>query len=106
MAVALGYPGLAVSAVISFIVLRAFYRVTLHPLAKFPGPKLAAISSLYQAWYDLRSGTSYIFKFAELHEKYGMAPEGYCILEAAKMSRSHRSDNTESASCLRHYCLQ
>ncbi|ETI24063.1 hypothetical protein G647_03432 [Cladophialophora carrionii CBS 160.54] len=71
MAISLPYPAPAVAAVVAFLVFRAIYRVTLHPLAKFPGPKLAAISSAYQAWYDLRPGTSYIFQFARLHEKFG-----------------------------------
>ena len=64
----LSYFGIAIA---SLVLLRAIYRITLHPLAKFPGPHLAAITSLYQAWYDLRPSTSYIKKFSALHEKYG-----------------------------------
>jgi hypothetical protein len=71
MAASLSYSGMAVAAVLAFFVCRAIYRITLHPLAKFPGPKLAAMSSAYQAWYDLRPGTSYIFQFAGMHEKFG-----------------------------------
>lgn len=29
------------------------YRLTLHPLAKFPGPRMATASSLYQMYYDV-----------------------------------------------------
>ncbi|KIX99180.1 uncharacterized protein Z520_04756 [Fonsecaea multimorphosa CBS 102226] len=71
MAVVPMYLGWAVGLLFSFIVVRAVYRVTLHPLAKFPGPKLAGMTSLYQAWYDLRSSTSYIKQFHALHERYG-----------------------------------
>ncbi|KAJ9601988.1 hypothetical protein H2200_013547 [Cladophialophora chaetospira] len=71
MAGPLSYPALALAGLFSFLILRALYRVTLHPLAKFPGPKLAALSSAYQAWFDLRPGKSYIFEFPGLHEKYG-----------------------------------
>ena len=73
------YLGLAVVALLLFVILRAIYRVTLHPLAKFPGPKLAALSSAYQAWYDLRPGTSYIFEFPGLHKRYGKAWKSYGI---------------------------
>ncbi|OAP57865.1 hypothetical protein AYL99_08603 [Fonsecaea erecta] len=71
MAPVLVYIGWAVGLLFSFIIVRAVYRITLHPLAKFPGPKLAGMTSLYQAWYDLRASTSYIKQFHGLHERYG-----------------------------------
>ena len=48
---------------VAYLLLRAIYRVTLHPLVAFPGPKLRAISHLPHAisgWrgrqpYDVRS---------------------------------------------------
>ncbi|EXJ65821.1 uncharacterized protein A1O5_11062 [Cladophialophora psammophila CBS 110553] len=71
MAVIPLYFGLAVGLLCSFAVVRAVYRITFHPLAKFPGPKLAGMSSLYQAWFDLRSSTSYIKQFHAFHKRYG-----------------------------------
>ncbi|KIW37891.1 uncharacterized protein PV06_09873 [Exophiala oligosperma] len=65
------YLGAIVAASACFLVLRVLYRLTLHPLASFPGPKLAGATSLYQAWYDLRPSTSYVKTFPELHKKYG-----------------------------------
>lgn len=44
------------------------YRVFLHPLRKFPGPKTAAISSIPSAYHLVR-GTN-IFWVIDLHEKY------------------------------------
>ncbi|KAI0434028.1 putative cytochrome P450 [Xylaria sp. FL1042] len=50
-----------------------FYRLYLSPLSKIPGPKLAAISTLYEAYYDLvhKGGGRFAFKIKELHERYG-----------------------------------
>ncbi|KAK7946092.1 Trichodiene oxygenase [Apiospora aurea] len=49
----------------------AFYRLFLHPLAGFPGPKLAAITRYVEAYYDVVCGGQYTFKLAEMHKKYG-----------------------------------
>ncbi|KAI0972475.1 trichodiene oxygenase [Xylaria arbuscula] len=48
-----------------------FYRLYLHPLAKFPGPKLAAASRWYEAYYDLILGGKYTWQIREMHKKYG-----------------------------------
>ncbi|KAH8653842.1 putative cytochrome P450 [Xylariales sp. PMI_506] len=45
------------------------YCVTLHPLAKYPGPRLAAVSELWYAWLWCSGRYSYILQAA--HEKYG-----------------------------------
>ncbi|KAI3393979.1 hypothetical protein diail_3340 [Diaporthe ilicicola] len=49
----------------------AFYRVFLHPVPSFPGPKLAAITLWYEAYYDLVHEGQYTFKIAEMHRTYG-----------------------------------
>ncbi|KAI1281075.1 putative cytochrome P450 [Xylaria sp. FL0933] len=47
------------------------YRLFFHPLASFPGPKLAAATVWYEFYYDgIRRG-QYTFKIQEMHEKYG-----------------------------------
>ncbi|KAF2967491.1 hypothetical protein GQX73_g6110 [Xylaria multiplex] len=48
-----------------------FYRLFLYPLSRFPGPKLATASRLYEAYYDLVQDGQYTFKIAELHKQYG-----------------------------------
>jgi hypothetical protein len=59
------------AAVVVYLVTLAIYRLTLHPLARFPGPKLAAISRYYEAYYDVVQNGQYTFKIKEMHEKYG-----------------------------------
>ncbi|EXJ64851.1 hypothetical protein A1O7_01190 [Cladophialophora yegresii CBS 114405] len=52
-------------------VLLYLYRLTLHPLAKFPGPKLAAASYWYEYYYDVSKEGRFIWKIMKLHEQYG-----------------------------------
>lgn len=47
------------------------YRLFFHPLAKFPGPKLAAASYWYEFYYDAVQPGKYIWKIKELHQIYG-----------------------------------
>ncbi|KAJ5578592.1 uncharacterized protein N7459_007556 [Penicillium hispanicum] len=53
-------------------VARALYNISpLHPLSKFPGPKLAAATFLYEGWFDLIRGGRYTHEIKRLHETYG-----------------------------------
>ncbi|KAH7112945.1 cytochrome P450 [Dendryphion nanum] len=54
-----------------YIVTLTFYRLTLHPLAKFPGPRLAAVTSWYEAYYEIILEGQYSNKIGKLHDKYG-----------------------------------
>lgn len=74
MAVICNFPSWQAISVIFIVYLVgiAFYRLTLHPLARFPGPKLAAITRWYEAYYDVILDGQYTFKIKELHKKYGM----------------------------------
>ncbi len=49
----------------------AFYRLYFSPLAKFPGPKLAALTLWYEFYYDVIKRGRYTWKIKELHGKYG-----------------------------------
>lgn len=65
---------LAISIPICFflyLVGLALYRLYLHPLAKFPGPKLAAVTYLYEGYYDVIRRGKYTFKIKDLHAHYG-----------------------------------
>ena len=48
------------------------YRLIFHPLAKYPGPKLAAISNWYEFYYDVIQQGSFTMHIQELHKTYGM----------------------------------
>ncbi|KAG6872652.1 hypothetical protein C0995_007982 [Termitomyces sp. Mi166 len=56
------------STAVYFITLAA-YRLFWHPLSKFPGPRLAAITDLYSAYYDL--GGALVDHLEDLHRAYG-----------------------------------
>ena len=47
------------------------YRLILHPLAGFPGPRLAAATLWYEFYHDFFRDGKYIFVIGEMHEKYG-----------------------------------
>lgn len=42
-----------------------------HPLRRFPGPKLAAASLLYEFWYDMVLGGTYTNQIKTMHRVYG-----------------------------------
>ena len=49
----------------------AVYRVTLHPLAKFPGPRLAATTEWYEFYHDIVQQGKFIWHIQKLHDQYG-----------------------------------
>ena len=49
----------------------AVYNLYFHPLAKFPGPKLAAATGWYEFYHDIVHRGMFIWKLDELHKKYG-----------------------------------
>lgn len=54
-----------------YLVVGGFYRLYFHPLAKFPGPKIAALTGWYECYHDLFRHGMLIWKLQELHDIYG-----------------------------------
>jgi hypothetical protein len=50
------------------------YRLYLSPIARFPGPKLAAMTYLFEGYYDVVKRGKYTFKIRDLHTEYGQSP--------------------------------
>lgn len=48
-----------------------FYRLYLHPISRFPGPRIAAATGWYQAYYDIVKKGKMTQNIAKLHEIYG-----------------------------------
>ena len=63
----------------TYVVLLYLYRLTLHPLAKFPGPKLAAISNWYEFYYDVMLHGKFTEHIQKLHKQYGEPSSSYRI---------------------------
>jgi hypothetical protein len=58
---------------VAWLVTLAIYRLYLHPLARagFPGPRLAAVTTWYEAYFDVFLQGQYIFQIERMHQKYG-----------------------------------
>jgi hypothetical protein len=47
------------------------YRLFLHPLSRFPGPTLAAVTDAYAGWYEVVQKGRILDQLEILHKKYG-----------------------------------
>lgn len=59
---------------VSYCACLVVYRLYLHPLARFPGPKLAALSKYYEFYFEVIRRGQFTFQTQALHKKYGSIP--------------------------------
>ena len=63
--------GLAVAGV-AYLAWGVIYNLFLHPLAKFPGPKLAAATKAYEFYFDIVKEGQFFNEIQRMHKVYGM----------------------------------
>ncbi|KAF4776013.1 hypothetical protein HER10_EVM0002755 [Colletotrichum scovillei] len=54
-----------------YLIVVVAYRLFFSPLRKIPGPKLAAVTFLYEFYYDAICRGRFLWKIQDLHAKYG-----------------------------------
>lgn len=54
-----------------WVILHWVYNLCFHPLRNIPGPRLAAMTSCFEFYYDVLSNGLYLRKIKEMHEAYG-----------------------------------
>ena len=54
-----------------YLVALGSYRLYFDPIAKFPGPKLAALTLWYEFYYDVVKRGQYTFEIDRMHKRYG-----------------------------------
>ncbi|KAJ5431628.1 hypothetical protein N7445_008126 [Penicillium cf. griseofulvum] len=54
-----------------YIIVQCVWRLYYHPLAKFPGPRLAAVTLWYECYFDVFLGGQYFKEIDRLHSIYG-----------------------------------
>lgn len=50
------------------------YRLWLSPIAKFPGPRIVAITGWYETYFDVVKKGKFLHEIEKMHAKYGDNP--------------------------------
>jgi len=68
------------------------WRLFLSPVAKFPGPKIAAATFWYEFYYDVVKGGQYVYRIEQMHKQYG-EHSATCTFEMLiRLSRPNREN--------------
>ncbi|KHN97091.1 trichodiene oxygenase [Metarhizium album ARSEF 1941] len=52
-------------------VCRCLYNLYLHPLSRFPGPRLAVLGAFYEFWFDVVQDGQFLWEIGRMHDRYG-----------------------------------
>lgn len=55
----------------AYFILKIIYRLYFHPLSKFPGPKLAASTHLFEFYHDVVRHGKFLWEIERMHLEYG-----------------------------------
>lgn len=75
---------------------KAIYNVWFHPLAGFPGPRLAAATKWTEFYYDLIKGQGgqFAWEMDRMHDRYGMLARCCTLMSTAheywRPNRAHQ----------------
>lgn len=72
------------------------YRLYFSPIAKFPGPKLAALTFWYEFYFDVIKQGRYTWQLARLHDQYGRYVQR--LISMLTLSRPNYQDQSFRAS--------
>lgn len=67
-------PCFLLGSLVAYFLVTIIYRVHIHPLSKFPGPRLAALTGLYEIYFAAWGTGSFEDEIERMHEKYGQCP--------------------------------
>src|SRR5277367_5677799 len=70
------------------------YRAFFHPLAKVPGPPLAALTYLYIFYYNIGKTSRLYAQIEKLHERYGTLSQVHQRLGCLLIASIHRPRHT------------
>ncbi|KAI5795732.1 cytochrome P450 [Geopyxis carbonaria] len=65
------WPVLLATSFFVWVFSTAIYRLYIHPLSKFPGPKIAALTLWYETYYDVWQKGKFVYEIERMHQKYG-----------------------------------
>lgn len=63
----------SIVTILLYNIFLSLYRLFFHPLAKFPGPRLAAATGWYEFYHDIVHRGQFIWHIEQLHDQYGMS---------------------------------
>ena len=80
----------------------AMYRLYFHPLAEFPGRRLAVVTMWYEFYYDVIKRGQYVFEIQKMHEEYGILP--FQSVQELRERADEWSNKVQSSALIRTNC--